>query len=93
MQKDHQRLPCLAHLENAVQQYAWGDTQGILPFIDAHAGPGYPIGEVWMGSHGRAPSKLRLDAGSLPLDELIRRLHALARGPRRRSVYEFAFSL
>jgi len=72
MQKDHQRLPCLAHLENAVQQYAWGDTQGILPFIDAHAGPGYPIGEVWMGSHGRAPSKLRLDASSLPLDELIR---------------------
>jgi len=64
-------LPCIALLENPVQQYAWGDTHGILPFIEAEAKPGHPIAEVWMGSHRLAPSKLRLDDGSSPLDELI----------------------
>jgi mannose-6-phosphate isomerase len=72
MNRDQRHLPCIAPLENPVQQYAWGNTQGILPFIEAKAGPGYPIGEVWMGSHRLAPSKLRLDAGPLPLDALIR---------------------
>jgi mannose-6-phosphate isomerase len=72
MRKDYGRLPCIARLENSSQQYAWGDTQGILPFIDARVGSGYPLSEVWMGAHERAPSKLRLDAGSLPLNELIR---------------------
>ncbi len=64
-------LPCIALLENPVQQYAWGDTHGILPFIEAEAKPGHPIAEVWMGSHRLAPSKLRLDDGSSPLDELM----------------------
>ncbi len=73
MNRDQRHLPCIASLENPVQQYAWGNTQGILPFIEATPKPGYPIAEVWMGSHGLAPSKLRLDDGSFPLDELIRR--------------------
>jgi len=73
MNRDQRHLPCIASLENPVQQYVWGNTQGILPFIEATPKPGYPLAEVWMGSHGLAPSKLRLDDGSFPLDELIRR--------------------
>ena len=64
--------PCVAPLENSAQQYAWGDTGGIVPFIEASAGPGFPIGEVWMGSHERAPSGLVIGGAVRPLDELIR---------------------
>lgn len=65
--------PHIALLENQVKQYAWGDTRGVLPFIEAEATtPGYPIAEVWMGSHRLAPSKLQLREGLSPLDELIR---------------------
>jgi len=71
-QRGGRPLPCIALLENPVQQYAWGHTPGILPFVEAEAKPGHPIAEVWMGSHRLAPSKLRLDDGSSPLDELIR---------------------
>ncbi len=79
-------LPCIALLENPVQQYAWGDTSGILPFVEAKAKPGYPLAEVWMGSHRLAPSKLRLDTGLLSLDELIRQApeHWLGAGVAKR---------
>jgi mannose-6-phosphate isomerase len=65
-------LPCAAFLENPVQQYAWGRTEGIAPFIEIPPLNGLPAGEVWMGSHHRAPSKAIFDKGAVPLDELIR---------------------
>jgi len=72
MRQQHVDAPCVAKLENSAQQYAWGDTEGILPFIQAAPGPGFPIGEVWLGSHERAPSSLLLGGVPRPLDELIR---------------------
>lgn len=65
-------LPCAAFLENAVQQYAWGNTEGITPFIEIPPLNGLPAGEVWMGSHHRAPSKAIFDRAAVPLDELVR---------------------
>jgi len=67
-----QRFQCIGLLKNSAQQYVWGDTQGITPFVEAHPVPGYPIGEVWMGSHERAPSKLIFNNSELALDRLIR---------------------
>ena len=64
--------PCLSLLKNSAQQYAWGDTKGIIPFVEAELRPGYPIGEVWMGSHERAPSKIILDDSEFALDTLIK---------------------
>lgn len=72
MQHESSGKPCVALLENSAQQYAWGDTEGILPFIRANKGPGFPIGEVWMGSHERAPSSLLIGGSALPLDTLIK---------------------
>ncbi len=71
MQEQHEDAPCIAKLINSAQQYAWGDTEGILPFIQAETRPGFPIGEVWLGSHERAPSLLLLEGGARPLDALI----------------------
>lgn len=65
-------LPCAAILENPVQQYAWGRTEGIVPFIEIPPLNGLPAGEVWMGSHHRAPSKAIFEQGNVPLDELVR---------------------
>ena len=69
---ERRRFPCIGLLKNSAQQYAWGDTQGIIPFVEAEPGPGYPIGEVWMGSHERAPSKIIFDDSEFALNTLIK---------------------
>jgi len=63
----------IAKLENSSQHYAWGATHEILSFIDAHAKPGLPLAEVWMGSHEAAPSYIQVGAKLEPLNELIRK--------------------
>ncbi len=65
------RSPYLLTLNNPVQQYAWGNTAGIAPFIDIPEISGLPAGEVWMSTHRRAPSKACLDNAESGLDTII----------------------
>lgn len=73
--------PCVLTLINPVQQYAWGNTDGIVPFIDIPPLSGMPAGEVWMSTHRRAPSKVLLNEAEIGLDALIQQDPAFWLGP------------
>lgn len=61
-------------LQNQVQHYAWG-TKGENAFIphllDIKAEPNHPYAELWIGAHPKAPSKVVIDEGMIPLDQWI----------------------
>jgi mannose-6-phosphate isomerase len=58
-------------LDNAIQRYAWGSRDGIPEVLGIPNPEGGPFAELWMGAHPSAPSKARVEGGSVGLDELI----------------------
>jgi len=47
-----QRFQCIGLLKNSAQQYVWGDTQGITPFVEAH-----PVPVILLGRFGWEATK------------------------------------
>ncbi len=61
-------------LQNEIQPYEWGtrDGEAFIPrLLGFEPEPGRPYAELWIGAHPKAPSKVRVEGGSLPLDEWI----------------------
>jgi len=63
-------------MENGVQPYSWG-ARGKTAFIPQLLGidpaGNEPYAELWIGAHPTLPSGVLLDAGRVPLDQLIAR--------------------
>jgi mannose-6-phosphate isomerase len=68
-------------LENSVQRYAWGSTDGISEALGIANPGGGPLAEIWMGAHPSAPSTAIVEGVRIGLDELIRRDPAATLGP------------
>ena len=67
-----QSLPCVATLRNVAQHYAWGNTGGIVPFIESDASDTpYPVAAVGLGSHRAAPSLVLMGNEKHALNTLI----------------------
>ena len=47
-------------LENVIQHYPWGSDTLIPELLGVQNKPATPFAELWMGSHPRGPSKLKL---------------------------------
>jgi len=63
-------------LENSIQGYAWGSTDGIPSFTGIKNGTGKPMAELWMGAHPGAPSRIASGQGigdAVSLDAFIDR--------------------
>lgn len=63
-------MPIL-RLENEVQRYAWGSPTVIPELLGVENPSGEPWAELWMGAHPKAPSRVLLESGALPLDRFI----------------------
>ncbi|MEU2117052.1 mannose-6-phosphate isomerase, class I [Streptomyces sp. NPDC016459] len=57
-------------LLNTVQSYDWGSVTA-LPRLLGTEPSGAPQAELWMGAHPAAPSRVRRDHRTLPLDRVI----------------------
>ncbi len=61
-------------MQNEIQPYEWG-TRGREAFIPRLLGfepePGRPYAELWIGAHSKAPSKIMVNGGTVPLDQWI----------------------
>ncbi|MFD3725039.1 mannose-6-phosphate isomerase, class I [Streptomyces sp. NPDC058671] len=57
-------------LLNTVQSYDWGSVTA-LPRLLGTEPSGAPQAELWMGAHPAAPSRVRRDHRTLPLDQVI----------------------
>lgn len=57
-------------LENAVRDYAWGETDGIAAIVGTRP-TGGPEAELWIGTHPGAPSLVLDDAQGRTLREVI----------------------
>jgi len=63
-------------LENSIQGYAWGSTDGIPSFTGIKNETGGPMAELWMGAHPGCPSKIAAGQGigdAVSLDAFIGR--------------------
>jgi mannose-6-phosphate isomerase len=78
----------LRFLENPVQHYDWGSHTAIAELTGRPAPTGEPEAELWMGAHRKAPSSVRADDGTVPLDRWIRRDPERILGPEVASRYE-----
>lgn len=59
-------------LENVIQEYAWGSFTAIAEILGTQIPSEKPQAELWMGAHPKAPSRVKSDSGSIPLDVLIK---------------------
>jgi mannose-6-phosphate isomerase len=64
-------------LENPIQRYAWGSSDGISSTLGIPNPSGGPLAELWMGAHPSAPSIALRGGERVPLDSLV------AEDPRR----------
>lgn len=69
-------------LENPIREYAWGSRTALAEFLGRPTPSEKPQGEVWIGAHPLAPSKL-FDAGNrmFALDTAIRGAPETMLGP------------
>ena len=58
-------------LENTIQQYAWGSRTAIPDLLGIENSGNKPCAELWMGTHPKAPSKVRTGEESISLGRLI----------------------
>jgi mannose-6-phosphate isomerase len=61
-------------LFNTIQNYEWG-TRNEAAFIPRFLGipvePDTPYGELWIGAHPKAPSKIEIDGTRVPLNDVV----------------------
>lgn len=58
-------------LDNPTRHYAWGSTS-LLPEFLGTSPDGRPHAELWLGTHRRAPSRVRTnDGGTRPLGDVV----------------------
>jgi len=69
-------------LDNPIQHYAWGSSDGITRALGVQNPEGGPFAELWMGAHPKAPSKVEAEGEVIGLDELIARDPEGCLGPR-----------
>ncbi|WP_421084678.1 mannose-6-phosphate isomerase, class I [Rothia nasimurium] len=58
-------------LENQIQNYAWGSREILATMRGVPAPTEQPEAELWVGAHPSAPSFVRVDGESCPLDTLV----------------------
>ncbi len=58
-------------LENPIQRYAWGSSEGISQALGIPNPSGGPLAELWMGAHPSAPSIALRRGERVPLDVLV----------------------
>jgi mannose-6-phosphate isomerase len=68
-------------LENTVQNYAWGSTEGLKDCLGIPNPEGKPVAELWIGAHPKAPSLAVLGKGRQRLDEMIQAEAEACLGP------------
>lgn len=61
----------ILRLDNPVQRYAWGSTDGLERVLGIPNPSGSPAAELWMGAHPKAPSRVLVGGHSLRLDEYV----------------------
>ncbi len=62
----------ITHLENTIQEYAWGSRTFIAELLGQPAPSPAPWAELWMGAHPKAPSHLLTpDGGRISLQAAI----------------------
>lgn len=59
-------------MRNEIMSYAWGSTRAIAR-LQKRVPSGRSEAELWMGAHPRAPSTVRVDSETVPLDQAIAR--------------------
>lgn len=59
-------------MQNPIQTYAWGSNKAIAR-LQNRIPSGRTEAELWMGAHPSAPSTVRIDGQSVPLDQAIQR--------------------
>lgn len=76
MQQDVRLMARPYRLENGIQHYSWG-ARGKTAYIPRLLGidpeDDEPYAELWIGAHPTVPSRVLLDDGRVPLDQLIAR--------------------
>lgn len=58
-------------LDNPIQHYAWGSSDGITRALGIPNPEGGPFAELWMGAHPIAPSRIQVDGQPIGLDAYI----------------------
>lgn len=58
-------------LENVVQPYAWGSKTAIAELLGLSGPHHEPQAELWMGTHPKGPSRVRVGPECIPLYQLI----------------------
>jgi mannose-6-phosphate isomerase len=58
-------------LENVIQPYAWGSKTAIAELLGLPGPHNEPQAELWMGTHAKGPSLVRIDGKRIPLYDLI----------------------
>ncbi|WP_419663747.1 ManA: mannose-6-phosphate isomerase class I [Desulfosarcina variabilis str. Montpellier] len=58
-------------LENVIQPYAWGSKTAIAELLGLPGPHDVPQAELWMGTHPKGPSMVRVGAKRVPLYQLI----------------------
>jgi mannose-6-phosphate isomerase len=64
-------MKTIRHLENTIQEYAWGSTTAISALRGKPNIENKPQAELWMGAHPKAPSRVLHEGRSLSLLEMI----------------------
>jgi mannose-6-phosphate isomerase len=77
-----------AHMQNAVQPYAWGSTTSFSELLGIPNPDRTPQAEIWMGAHPKAPSAVETDSGWQPLDRLIEQQPESILGSRTAGVFD-----
>lgn len=58
-------------LDNVIQPYAWGSRTAIAELTGRPGPSATPQAELWMGTHPKGPSRVVVDARTIPLEALI----------------------
>ncbi|RJP45711.1 MAG: mannose-6-phosphate isomerase, class I [Desulfobacteraceae bacterium] len=67
-------------LKNTIQEYLWGSHTAIQQLMGVPK-TGAPWAELWMGTHPKAPSQIKIDGKWMGLDALIRQFPDEILGP------------
>lgn len=59
-------------MKNVIQEYAWGSPDAIPGLLGIDNPEKKPKAELWMGAHGKAPSRIEQGNKEIPLDQYIR---------------------
>ena len=68
-------------IENGIQKYAWGSSDGIPGLLGIDNSANEPMAELWMGAHPKLPSKVLVNGGKTELNRFIAEEPARTLGP------------